>query len=572
MSPFDAAGASKPPPLSDAAYAGILLATDPALIGIRVVGWSGPARDLLVRRITGLRPAATIRKMPMGISQDRLLGGLDLTATLAKRSAVFADGILAESQNGFLILAMAERLSAGTAALLSAAVDHAANITLIALDEGIGPDETPPAALLDRLAFTVEIGVADVAPWPAAAAIAKASRALAEVECPRDVTERVCQLAAMLGVRSVRAEIFAIRAARAAAAHRGASVIEEEDIALAARLVLAPRATRMPASEPPTPPAAPDPPDSEVKAEGDTTDKPLEDKVDDAALAALPEKLLEALAARLARQRGLRGAGTAGAAPAVDRGRPAGARPGQFTGRARLSVLDTIRAAAPWQRLRQAGQTPAQGRQRIVVRPEDFQIRRFKEQPRRIAIFAVDASGSSAVNRLGEAKGAIMLLLADCYVQRDEVALIAFRGFGAELLLSPTHALARARRALAALPGGGPTPLAAGIKAALRLGVMERRAGKQPLLVILTDGGANIGQDGKPGRAAAGRDALDAAKSCALHDLPALVVDTSPRRQQFVAQLAGAMAARYVPLPYADAARLSRAVQAAGGPHGRAAA
>jgi magnesium chelatase subunit D len=267
-----------------------------------------------------------------------------------------------------------------------------------------------------------------------------------------------------------------------------------------------------------------------------------------------------------------RGAGTAGASLGVERGRPAGARPGRLTGRARLSVLDTIRAAAPWQRIRQSALAPDRSQKRILVRAEDFQIRRFKEQPRRIAIFAVDASGSSAVNRLAEAKGAIMLLLADCYVQRDEVALIAFRGLNAELLLPPTHALARARRALAALPGGGPTPLAAGINAALRLGVMERRAGKQPLLVILTDGGANIGQDGKPGRAAAGRDALAAARACGLQNLPALVVDTAPRRQKFVAELAAAMAARYVPLPYADAARLNRAVQAAGGPHGRVAA
>lgn len=521
--------------------------------------------------MTGLRPGAAIRKMPVGISEDRLLGGLDLAASLAAGRAVYGTGILAESQSGFLILAMAERLSASTAAQLAAAIDGGSGITLIALDEGIGPDEVPPAALLDRLAFTVQIGTADEASWPAASAVAAASRALPRIDCPNEVMERLCALAAMLGVRSVRAEIFALRAARAAAAWRGGSSIEEEDIALAARLVLAPRATRMPESATP-PPEAPVPPEPESQAEGETPDQPLEDKIADAAAAVLPEKLLEALAAQLAPRRMSRGAGTAGATAGAERGRPAGARPGQLTGRTRLSVLDTLRAAAPWQRLRQTGMAPERVQNRIIVRAEDFHIRRFKEQPRRIAIFAVDASGSSAVNRLAEAKGAILLLLADCYVQRDEVALIAFRGFGADVLLPPTHALARARRALAALPGGGPTPLAAGINAALRLAVIERRAGKQPLLVILTDGGANIGQDGKPGRAAAGRDALAAAKACGLQNLPALVVDTSPRRQKFVAELAGAMAARYVPLPYADAARLSRAVQAAGGPHGRAAA
>jgi magnesium chelatase subunit D len=570
MSPFDAGGSSAPPPLSDAAYAGILLAIDPKLNGIRVLGWSGPARDLWVRRMTSLRPDAAVRKMPVGISDDRLLGGLDLAATLAQGRAVYGTGILTESEDGFLVLAMAERLSAGTAAQLAAAIDGGHGISLIALDEGIGPDEIPPAALLDRLAFTVHIGTADEAIWPAASAVAAASRALHRIDCPDAVSEQLCALAAMMGVRSVRAEIFALRAARAAAALRGASRIEEADIQLAARLVLVPRATRMPESA--EPPDAPVPPEPESQAEGETSDQPLEDKIDDAALAVLPEKLLEALAAQLGARRMTRGAGKAGAATGAERGRPAGARPGQLTGRNRLSVLDTIRAAAPWQRLRRTGLAPDRSQNRIIVRAEDFHIRRFKEQPRRIAIFAVDASGSSAVNRLAEAKGAILLLLADCYVQRDEVALIAFRGTGAELLLPPTHALARARRALAGLPGGGPTPLAAGINAALALAIMERRAGKQPLLVILTDGGANIGQDGKPGRAAAGRDALAAAKACGLQNLPALVVDTAPRRQQFVAQLAGAMDARYVPLPYADAARLSRAVQAAGGPHGRAAA
>jgi magnesium chelatase subunit D len=571
MSPFDGAGASAPPPLSDAAYAGILLAVDPALNGVRVLGWSGPSRDLWVRRLTGLRPNAVIRKMPVGISEDRLLGGLDLAATLAAGRAVHGAGILAEAQDGFLVLAMAERLSAATAAHLAAAIDRTAGVTLIALDEGIGPDEIPPAALLDRLAFTVKLGAADDMHWPAASAVAAAARALHRIDCPPAVCEQLCTLAAMMGVRSVRAEIFALRAARAAAALRGARSIGEDDIALAARLVLVPRATRMPESAEP-PPEAPAPSEPENQAQGETSDKPLEDKIADAAAAVLPEKLLEALAAQLAARRATRGAGTAGATSGLERGRPAGARPGQLPGRTRLSVLDTIRAAAPWQRLRRAGLAPDRSQNRIIVRAEDFHIRRFKEKPRRIAIFAVDASGSSAVNRLAEAKGAILLLLADCYVQRDEVALIAFRGAGADLLLPPTHALARARRALAALPGGGPTPLAAGINAALALAVMERRGGKQPLLVLLTDGGANIGQDGKPGRAAAGRDALAAARACGAQNLPALVVDTSPRRQNFVAQLAGAMEARYMPLPYADAARLNRAVQAAGGSHGRATA
>jgi len=169
---------------------------------------------------------------------------------------------------------------------------------------------------------------------------------------------------------------------------------------------------------------------------------------------------------------------------------------------------------------------------------------------------------------LAEAKGAIQLLLADCYVRRDQVALIAFRGKAAEVLLAPTHALARAKRSLAGLPGGGPTPLAMGIDAARVMAEAERRAGKLPLLVLLTDGGANVSRAGTPGRAAAGADALAAAQGCRALGLSALVVDTAPRPQKFVSALASEMGARYLALPFADAGRLSAAVQAEGGRRG----
>ncbi len=574
MSPFDQASTADKPPLSDAVLAGVLLAIDPGLGGVRVHGWSGPARDRYLHQLTALRPHNPARKLPIGIGWERLQGGLDFAATLACGRPVLSPGLLAETRGGFLLVAMAERLAPATAAILASALDDGAGITMIVLDEGIGADEAPPALLLERLAFSIpaDAGADDL--WPDAAAIKRAAQALARVECREDDIARLCALATLLGVKSPRGEIFALRAARAAAAWRHSPCIEAADIDLAARLVLVPRATQLPAPPPPPQPEPPEPPEpqTEQTSKGETQEKPLEDQVADAALASLPDKLLAALAAHMGAQR-LRGAGKAGASHGLTRGRPAGARPGRLHERARLSLLDTLRAAVPKQRLRRAERyTQTAAPHRLIVKPEDFHIRRFKEQPKRIAIFAVDASGSSAINRLAEAKGAVMKLLADCYVQRDEVALLAFRGQAAELLLPPTGALARARRALTGLPGGGPTPLAAGITAALNLAVAAQRSGKQPLLVLLTDGGANISLDGKPGRAAAGRDALQAAQACARQNITALVVDTAPRRQAFVAELAHRMAASYLPLPYADAARLSRAVQAAGGPHGRAAA
>jgi magnesium chelatase subunit D len=571
MSPFEPPYAPDHQPagldFEDAVWAAALLAVDPnGLGGIVIRSWSGPARDDFLRRAGGYFPRS--RKMPLGIDDHRLLGGLDLAATLQAGRPVQVAGLLAEAAGGLLILAMAERMSGGTAARIAAAVDAAAEdadagFAIIALDEGLGPDEALPGALLERLAFSVAALPSEAA-WPTTPAIRLAQARLARIPAGAETLATICNVAAMLGAGSLRGALFTLRAARAVAALRGHDEIAAEDLAVAIRLVLVPRATQMPA--PPEPEEAPAPEDTKAPDEQNTdTAQALEDQVAEAAEARLPPELLAALAAGGPR-RATRGAGKSGASASLKRGRPAGSRPGPLTGGAKLSLLDTLRAAAPWQKLRQAGTS-----RRLVVRPEDFRIRRYKEQARTVAIFAVDASGSSAVNRLAEAKGAIQLLLAECYVRRDEVALLAFRGREAECLLPPTHALARAKRALAGLPGGGPTPLATGIAAARALAEAERRNGHLPLLVLLTDGGANIGRDGKPGRAAAAADALAAAKLCRAGNFSALVVDTAPRANAFVATLAREMGARYLPLPYADAARLSRAVRDQGAAHAIAA-
>ena len=117
--------------------------------------------------------------------------------------------------------------------------------------------------------------------------------------------------------------------------------------------------------------------------------------------------------------------------------------------------------AAPWQPLRRtmAGADPG----RVIVTPEDFRVRQYRQKREKVVIFCVDASGSAALTRLAETKGAIELMLAEAYVRREQVALIAFRGDKAEILLPPTRSLVQAKRRLAALPGGGGTPLASGL-------------------------------------------------------------------------------------------------------------
>lgn len=220
----------------------------------------------------------------------------------------------------------------------------------------------------------------------------------------------------------------------------------------------------------------------------------------------------------------------------------------------RLDLMETLRAAAPWQQVR-GGAPP------VRLRRDDLQVSRRAQRAETTTIFLVDASGSLAFNRLAEAKGAVELLLADCYVRRDQVAVVAFRGKTASVMLPPTRSLVRAKRGLAGLPGGGGTPLALGIEAGVALADGVRRRGGRPTLVLLTDGQANVGRDGRGGRAQALADATVAARMVRAAGYAALFIDTSPRANPVSRDLATAMGARYLALPYADAASVSRSIQ-----------
>jgi magnesium chelatase subunit D len=577
----------------DAAKAACLFAIDPTGTGVWLRALNGPVRDLWIELLRGALPAgAPLRRVPLNVTDDRLLGGLDLGATLHAGRPVAQAGILAEANGGVVVLAMAERLSSQAAARLASVLDRGevalerdglanrapAEIGMVALDEGMADDESPPAGLLDRLAFHLDLSeiAATGADMPCGPCetnrlreIDAARALLPQVTADEAIMEALCATAQALGIASVRAPMLALRVARAAAALAGRTEILMEDAALAGRLVLARRATKLPDPEPAPPQderaehSEADPPDGDDDAA--ETDGVPEEIVLAAAQAAIPAGLLAQLRLDDGKRR-LQSAGRAGQSrPSGQRGRPVGVRRGEPRGGARLNVLETLKAAAPWQRLRQGG---LPGGVRLVVRRDDFRVTVFKQRSGTTTIFVVDASGSAALQRLAEAKGAVELLLADCYVRRDQVALIAFRGHSAELILPPTSSLVRARRSLAGLPGGGGTPLACGIEAAMLLSDSVSRGGRTPILALLTDGRANVARDGGAGRARAEQDALSAAARVRAAGLAALLVDISPRPQDQARQLAAEMRATYLPLPYADAAALSRAVRTTAGQAG----
>lgn len=558
-------------PADDAALAAALVAIDPRGTGASLRAPPGPARDRWLTLLRGgLPPDAPVRRLPASAPDGRLLGGLDLAATLAAGRPVADRGLLAEADGGVVLVAMAERLPPASAARVAAVLDdgavaaerdglslrHPARIGLVALDEGLEPEERPAAALLDRLAFHLAL---DAQPCPCAAAtpseIAAARARLPEVGAADEAVLRaLCETAMALGIDSPRAPLLALRAARASAALAGRLAPSEADAVVAARLVLAPRATRLPAPDQPEA-AEPREPDPDAGRNEDDRTEPGPDSMRDmlvaAAAAALPAGLLAGLAAATRKAScAAASQGRAGAPrQAARRGRRIGALPGDPRSGGRLDLVETLRAAAPWQRSRRRQSAP--GTPRVAIRREDFRLVRFRQETGTTTIFVVDASGSTAVNRLGEAKGAVELLLADCYARRDQVALLAFRGTGAELLLPPTSSLVRAKRSLAALPGGGGTPLAAGLDAALEAAQAERRRGRTPTVVLLTDGRANVARDGTAGgdRARAEGDALAAARLARGAAVSAVLVDTAPRPRAFTRQLAAELGARYLPLP-----------------------
>jgi magnesium chelatase subunit D len=582
--------------LADASLAASLFAVDPTGIGgVCIRSPVHPVRDQWLQVLRGLMPVgAPMRRIPFNIADARLLGGLDLAASLHAGKPVAQKGVLAESDGGVLIVSMADRLSSHTAAGINAVLDvgeavsrregvslrDPARVGVVALDESMSDEDHVPASLLDRLAFILSFdGLsmrAVLSPAHDAGDISAARRLLPKVTCGVETVTAICATATALGVGSPRMSVLALRVALAAAALCGRHDVREDDAVLAASLVLAPRAAIAP---PPSQAAPPQPSDvappapteretapADVPREGDPAGTPqssdrddsgvLQDVVLAAARASIPSGLLErlrALSGPPVARRPASGGRSGAQRHSGARGRPYGVRSGTPGADARLNVIETLRAAAPWQRLRGQGRPHGPP---LKISRQDFRVTRYRQRARTLTIFAVDASGSSALHRLAEAKGAVELLLAECYVRRDQVAVVAFRGRAAEILLPPTRSLVRAKRSLADMAGGGGTPLAAAIDTAAKMAMQAQRRGETPTIVMLSDGRANVLRDGTGGRDAAQAEALRAASAVHSAHIRALFVDTSPRPSRHGRDLAARLNARYIPLPFADARAL----------------
>ena len=606
----------------DALWALAALHIDPVgMRGIWLRAPHGPVRDEWLSLMQHLRP--NVRRLPNNIDSERLLGGLDLSATLSTGKPVTQAGLLAQSDQSLLLAPMAERMAHEAAAILGQVLDNGrvtphgggdtqdARLGLIALDEALEDEPCMSESLQERLGIWLDLrhlgrqetasdeilGLLGVLASPDEAADTERQTVFERLRTLRlndEQIQAITQMAQAMGIASLRGPLACVRLACVLAALRESAAVEDVDLGRAARLCLTPRATQMPAppeqeappEQPPEPPAEPPddepppedepaPPDNEPPPPEQAPDSPEEDTPPqdlgemllEAALASLPPDVLAQLASTRATQ--IRGGGQSRSGEvrqSRSRGSPLPPRPGLPRQGARLHVLATLGHAAPRQKLRSPSVFAVSAQAltpRLKIRAEDFHIHRYAERTQTCLIFAIDASGSAALHRLAEAKGAVELLLAQSYSRRDQVCVVGFRGSQAEVLLPPTKSLVRAKRSLAGLPGGGGTPLPHAIKLALELALQQRRLGVSPSLVMLCDGRANVSLQGSGGRAQALQESLSWANAWRTQGLPSIWIDTSARPEPQAEQIALAMGSRYVPLPQANSQRMAQVVQAA---------